>query len=298
MTLARQFSAGQDYPAAASLVKDVSGLVSPPDVCLSIFQLMRSASATARDFGEVIGRDPNLTARLLRVANSSFYGFSGRVETVSRAVTVIGLQQLYSVVIAVSAVSSFNKMSSSLINMDSFWRHSVFSGLVSKHIAQQARALHPERLFVAGLMHDIGSLIIFNQLPELAESLPESSDGDENLLYEYERDALGYSHADVGSLLLTLWGLPPTLHGAVRGHHDPQATTVGKQEACIVLIANKLADQHQQGMSQDVGNPAAGPSEADWAAIGLTTDSVDVSHLVAEVEDQFSDTVELIAAGR
>ena len=287
----------RDYPPASALVKDVSGLVSPPDVCTNVFQLMRSSTATATDFAGVIGRDPNLTVRLLRVANSSFYGLSTRVETVSRAVTVIGMQQLYSVVIAVSAVSSFNRISSDHVDMDSFWRHSVFSALVSRNLAEHLHTLHPERLFVAGLMHDIGSLIIFKQLPELAGQLIECSEGDEDRMYLNEREVLGYSHADVGSLLLTLWSLPPALHGAVRGHHDPSRANTGQLEASIVRIANKIAAQYGQGMLHGEPVDVTGPDADDWAAVGLSDRPIDPAALVEQVGEQFTETVELIAAG-
>ena len=85
-----------DHPRITDLVKDVSGLVSPPDVCVRVFELMRASTSSAEDFGEIIGRDPNLTARLLRMVNSSFYGFASRIDTVSRAIAVIGTQELYS----------------------------------------------------------------------------------------------------------------------------------------------------------------------------------------------------------
>ena len=101
---------GPTPPRLTDLVEDVSGLVSPPDICVRVFELMRTATSSASDFSEIIARDPNLTTRLLRMVNSSFYGFANRIDTVSRAIAVIGTQELYSLVISVSAVQSFSKI--------------------------------------------------------------------------------------------------------------------------------------------------------------------------------------------
>ena len=92
---------------AASLINDVSYLVSPPDVCVKVFDLIESNNASAQDIGEIISHDPSLTARLLRLVNSSFYNFPRRIDTVSRAITIVGIRELYSLVIAVSAIKSF-----------------------------------------------------------------------------------------------------------------------------------------------------------------------------------------------
>ena len=197
-----------DHPRITDLVKDVSGLVSPPDVCVRVFELMRASTSSAEDFGEIIGRDPNLTTRLLRMVNSSFYGFASRIDTVSRAIAVIGTQELYALVISVSAVQSFSKIAPQQVDMSSFWRHSVCCGLIARRLSRHCGVLHPERLFIAGLLHEVGTLVLFHQLPELSAELVEACEGDEDSLHRAELDTLGYSHAEVGSLLLTLWSLP------------------------------------------------------------------------------------------
>lgn len=290
----------RSQPAApvdlSTLVKDVSGLVSPPHVCVRVFELMRSTDTSARDFGELISQDPNLTARLLRIANSSFYGFSSRIDTVSRAVAVLGMNELYNLAIAVSALKSFSEIPSSLVSMETFWRHSVYCGLVARALAKRCRILHPERLFVAGLLHDIGSLVLFNRLPELCGDLLAETDGDEEALHRAEIDALGFSHAEVGSVLLTTWNLPPVLPGAVRGHHDPSKTVVGHLEACIVRIANLLANQSENGALQDPRCAASIVSTQDWQRVGLSADKVDVPALVASAEAELSQTTTLLAA--
>ena len=285
-----------DHPRITDLVKDVSGLVSPPDVCVRVFELMRASTSSAEDFGEIIGRDPNLTARLLRMVNSSFYGFASRIDTVSRAIAVIGTQELYSLVISVSAVQTFSKIAPQQVDMSSFWRHSVCCGLIARRLSRHCGVLHPERLFIAGLLHEIGTLVLFHQLPEVSAELVEACEGNEDSLHRAELDTLGYSHAEVGSLLLTLWSLPPSLHGAVRGHHDPANTLVGEVDAAIVKTANRLANQCEYGALLGSSENTPEPSAEDWELMGLKADTIDRDVLFEEISEQFSDTYNLIAS--
>jgi len=280
------------------LVRDVAGLVSPPDICLRIFELMQSPSASARDFAEVVQQDPNLTARLLRFVNSPFYGFVSRIDTVSRAVAVIGTQELYSLVLSVSAVKSFSRIATDLVNMDSFWRHSIFCALLARAVARRCRILHPERLFVAGLLHEVGSLVLFNRLPEVSRDLLLVAEGDEDALYQAELAALGFSHAEVGGLLLDLWYLPATLHGAVRGHHRPGTVSEGRLEASIVRIANHLANRSELGALFEHPQDEGRLEPADWEAVGLEAGAEDEEELVGEAGLQFAETVSFLAVRR
>ena len=286
------------YPRITDLVQDVSGLVSPPEICVKVFELMRVATSSANDFGDVIGHDPNLPTRLLRMVNSSFYGFAGRIDTVSRAIAVIGTRELYSLVISVSAVQSFAKISSEQLDLDSFWRHSVCSGLIARRLSRHCGVLHPERLFVAGLLHEIGSLVLFHRLPDVCAQLVAGCQGDEEVLHRAEIDTLGYSHAEVGSLLLTLWSLPASLPRAVRGHHDPANTLVGEQEAAIIKTANRLANQSDFGALLGGSEDGPAPSAADWGLLGLKVDTIDREALAAEITEQFSETYNLIVSAQ
>ncbi len=287
----------QSPPDLITLLNDVKGVASPPHIYLRISQLMQSSSANAKHFEEVIRCDPNLTARLLRIVNSSFYSFRGRIDTVSRAVAVIGMRDLFSLVTAVSAVKSFSKISNDLVNMDTFWRHSVFCGLIARALAVRCNILHSERMFVAGLLHDIGSLIIFNRLPGVARDLMVVSDGNEESLYYAERDTLGFTHAQVGGSLLEMWELPINLHEAVSGHHQPISVTEGRLEAYIVHIANLLANHSEIGALYEEAKSTEPVRTEYFEAIGLSGSDIDVDELLSEVGLQFAETVTLLGIG-
>jgi len=283
---------------AEQWVAQVSGLVSLPDVCGRLFEMLQSRDTSAREIGEVISRDPNLTARLLRIVNSAFYNFSRRIDTVSRAIIIIGDRELFNLVLAVSAVKSFAGIPNTLINMDTFWRHSIYSGLIARNLAKRCRVLHSERLFVAGLLHDIGSLVLYNRAPGVARELLMVAQGDEETLHQAEREALGFSHADLGGLLLDKWMLPVALRDAVRCHHDPAAAADGAFEAAIVHIADVFACRSELGALFE--EPAADVEIKDcaWQTIGLSPAQVDEEQVIGEAGLQFAETASLLVASR
>jgi len=238
-----------------ALLDDVEGLVSPPDICMQLFELIHSPSSGAADIARVVAIDPNLTARLLRIANSSFYSFSRKIDTISRAVTVIGNTELYQLVLSISAVKTFAHIPNELVRMETFWRHSVYTGLLARALAIRANVLHPERLFVAGLMHDLGSLVLYNQRPEAMRDLLLMADGDEEVLYQGELERFEFSHASVAAHMMERWQLPETLIDAIKWHHQPEAAEVSTIEAHILYLANHLVNESEQG--NFMGSPRA-----------------------------------------
>jgi len=274
-------------------VKDISGLVSPPEVCLRLLDLVDSPKSTAHEIGEVISSDPNLSARLLKLVNSSFYNYSGRIDTLSRAIAIVGTRELYSLAISVSAVRAFSKIPAQLINMETFWRHSLFCGIIARYLAKRCGILHPERLFVAGLLHDIGELVLFARAPEKSRDLMLMAEGDENVLAYAQRQEFGFNHADLGGLLATLWQLPDTLVEAVSCHHTPFEAVCSKQQAAIVKIADILSDRSALGALFEGRPRQATPLEIDsglWRVTGLVAANFDETQIIADAGQQFIET--------
>jgi putative nucleotidyltransferase with HDIG domain len=278
---------------AARWIQDTSALASPPDVCIKLFELMESETASAQALGDVISRDPSLTAKLLRIVNSSFYGFSRRIDTVSRAITVIGMSELYNLAIAVSAVTSFSRIPNSMINIDTFWRHGVYCGVMSRELALRCKVLHPERLFVAGLLHDIGSLIIYNRAPETIKSLLLASQGDETDLRTLEIKAFGFSHAAIGAMLLDRWLLPPDLVQSVRHHHDPSATNRARLEAAIIHISDSVANHYEQGAFYCAPSARLTVDEGALEVTGLDADEETFTRLAEGIREQYRAAIDL-----
>ncbi|MCA1806025.1 MAG: HDOD domain-containing protein [Xanthomonadaceae bacterium] len=223
-----------------SLLSDNIQLVSLPEVCMQVQVMAEDPNCGADDLGRLIAKDTALTSRLLKLVNSAFYGFSSRVETVSRAVSLVGIAELRNITLAASAAEVFADIPGDLMDMVSFWRHSVFTGLVARKLAAECHVLHHERLFTAGLLHDVGRLLIFMRLPEQASEILASGREDHGDLCELERAILGFDHAEAGAELLHHWKLPPALCSAIRHHHAPRQASEAPLEAAILHLANAI----------------------------------------------------------
>ena len=123
-----------------NIIQGVVGLISLPDVCIRVKEMVDDPNYSASDIGKIVSSDAALTARLLRIVNSAFYGFPARIETVSRAITIVGNRELRDLVFAATVAGIFEKVSSDLIDIESFWRHSVYCGIVSRIIAKRCRS--------------------------------------------------------------------------------------------------------------------------------------------------------------
>ncbi|MCW8854138.1 MAG: HDOD domain-containing protein [Gammaproteobacteria bacterium] len=230
------------------LVKGVIKLISLPEIFIRVNQVMEDKNHNAKQLGDVISHDPSLTARILRIVNSSYYALVVKIEVVSRAISVIGEDDLRNLVLATSAVDSFKRIPNELVDIDLFWRHSVHTGIIARLISKQCNVLHGERLFVAGLLHDIGKLILFFEEPELSQKVLLRAAETDGVTYHAEKDIIGFTHADVGAALIKTWQLSDTLSDAISYHHEPLLARKHPLETSIVHIANCVVNALEPGM--------------------------------------------------
>ncbi len=269
------------------LVSTVGDLVSLPEVSVRVNELVNNPRSSTADIGKVISQDPGLTARLLRIANSAFYGFAYQIDTVSRAVTVIGTGTLRDLVLATSATKVFENIPNDLVNMDDFWRHSVYCAVVARILGDQVPKVQGERLFIAGLLHDIGQLIIFNKIPDLArEALLLTLEGpDEPEVHQAERQVVGFDHSQVGGELARAWKLPAIIAEAVEFHHDPEKAQAFPMETAVVHIANSIAILAELNSTDEQEAPTIAPGA--WEITGLSAEIIPPT--VEEARTQFDE---------
>ncbi|MGD2074150.1 MAG: HDOD domain-containing protein [Gammaproteobacteria bacterium] len=228
------------------LVKRNVQLVSLPEICIQVQALADSPHTTADDVAEVVGKDTALTVRVLKLVNNRYAEHPHRIDTVSRAVDLIGMRELRNVALAASPTEVFGSIPSDLIDMADFWQHSVFTGLTARHLARCCNVLHSERLFTAGLLHDVGRLLMLMELPEQAaraESLRLESGED---ICDIEQRVVGFDHAEIGQALLMQWNLPETLCASVLYHHNPRIALSAPIESALVHIADQVAHCAQE----------------------------------------------------
>lgn len=235
------------FESPEAVVMDAKELFSLPDIYFQLNEMIHDPRFSVADIGSVIAKDPGLSARLLRLVNSSFYGFQSKVDTISRAISIVGLDDLYHLVISTCVVDSFARISSDLVDMTDFWLRSVHCGVVAKLLANECPALNAERLFLVGLLHDIGSLVIYQQMPELAVEVLQAIGHDRRLLDKAEQDLLGFTHAQVGKELLSSWGLPGSLYEVVGFYRQPEMAANYKADVLVLNLASCLVDDRGFG---------------------------------------------------
>lgn len=267
-------------------------LVSLPEVCIRVNEMLDDVSVTATDLGQVISQDTSLTARLLKIVNSSYYGFQSKIETVSRAVTVVGLRELRGLVIAASAVETFSNFPDNVLNKVRFWRHSLYCGVIARLLAEQCHVLHSERLFVAGLLHDIGKLIIAQRFPEETKMITLGAESEQSSELKTEQELLGFNHADVGGELMKAWNMPETLFESVAYHHSPRSAETGIMETCLIHIANILTDEAEHGLDMNNDSPLKEIDSYAWEMTGLDESVKD--HVFREAGPLFTEALETI----
>lgn len=229
------------------LIEHVDRLVSLPDVYYRLEALLEQPHSSLDDIARLLSTEPDLCARLLGLANSAFYSFPVRVESIDKAVQVIGIRQIRELVMATSIMNAFSRVPLGMIDMRRFWEHSVATGVMAKCLGQQAGRRQSERYYVAGLLHDIGRLAFFLKMPGMMAELLLQRERVETPLFQLEQAALGYNHADAGGALLQHWRLPQSLHEPVCFHHDPRHAVDYAEVAAAVHLADVWVNREMLG---------------------------------------------------
>jgi putative nucleotidyltransferase with HDIG domain len=280
-----------DNDDIVKLVRSVDGIATLPHIFIRINQLVNDPDSSMNDIAKVVSQDLSFSMRLLRVANSPFYGFSSSIDTVDKAVSVIGTSRIRSLALSMSVASSFSSLLNDLVSMDNFWRHSLYCAVIARILAKQAGRCDPEVMFTAGLLHDMGELIIFNRMPEQArEVLLLVLDSVDYLpMYVAERQILGFDHGQVGLELARQWNLPPMLEECIGYHHAVGESQHFSREVALVHLANVLAQMAELDTLDPADVTAIDPRA--WELSGIDIDVVEL--VVREAQEEIVETEKL-----
>lgn len=243
-------------------------LISLPEAYLRLKELLAQPDFSMADVALIIGQDPALTTRLLRLVNSPYFGLAAKIDTVFRAISMLGTRQVHDLALATSIAHSFAGMPSGVVDMPTFWRRSVFCGLVSRGLAKAAGVQDSERLFVAGLLRDIGHLVMYQTVPEPCRQAMAVAEQSEKPLFLVERELIGIDYARVGGVLMRQWQLPNSLREATEFHVEPRRALEFPAEAYLVHIAVLLVTAAETG--QEFGSGAVVARDESWEVTGLT----------------------------
>ncbi len=278
--------------SSTSLVQKTADLISLPEIYLKVRELLDDPNSSLTDIADVIDVDPNLTGRILRIANSAYCGFKTKIETVNRAINMLGTQQIHDLVLSTSVARSFSNIPKDIVNMEQFWRCSVICGASAKVIADSCNILDSERMFTAGLLAHVGRLVLFMLLPEpIKKAYEEASQGSVSIPQAIE-NRLGFNDAEVASDLLTHWKLPDTLVKPIRYQTHPEIgiKAYSPEEVAILHVASAIADKHE--LQLDTDEMISSLNEAAWHALEFNRETLmdllaDIESLSNEITEQF-----------
>ncbi len=215
-------------------------LASFPDVYFKIREEMASPTASVNRIAQLVSRDLSLTAKLLKLSNSPLYALSEPVESIQRAIDIIGMDELSTLALGVSAINYFQGIPPELMDMMSFWQHSISCGLFAKILAQTLGEAHTERFFIAGLLHDAGRLILFKKMPYASSEALLYARENQVPIVEAEQSVFNFIHTAVSEQLLRTWQFPAQLSELINHHHAPMAAPEPRQ-AAIIHVADILS---------------------------------------------------------
>ena len=250
----------------SEVVKQEMELASLPNIFYQISEALKNPRSSAAYVAEVISKDVALSAKLLKMVNTPFYGFPSEIDTLSRAVTIVGTNQLVNLAMGVSVITAFEGIPEKFFTLKEFWLHSVMCGIVARLLASKLGMEGDEKFFVAGLLHDIGRLIILrSHIDEATEVLRQAAVGRKGLV-EVEQSVWGCTHAEIGGRMLKNWRLPAFLEVLVHHHHTPTEASMVR-EASVVHVADFIA--HSLAMGSSGASLVPELNTNAWKALGL-----------------------------
>lgn len=262
-------------PSLAQIVGSLRALPSLPTVVLELLQTMGEEDVDIDRLARGIGNDQALAARTLRVANSPFYGVQGKIDTIAEAITVLGFVNVRSLVTTAGIATAWPASTAAGFEGRMFWRHCLSVAACAETLAPYAR-LRPETLFLAGLLHDIGRLVLVATYPAAFAATRALRQQDDCLMIDAERAVLGFDHTQIGSMLCRHWHIPESIADAVEHHHrvTPRAAAAPADMADGVHVADVIA--HALDLAADPDGMVPPPDGAAWQRLGLDPEKLRV----------------------
>ncbi|MBB66061.1 MAG: histidine kinase [Rickettsiales bacterium] len=215
------------------IISNASTLFVLPDSVTRLKACMDDGASNIDDIADIISFDPSLATQLLRVANSALYRFPNKIDTITKALQVVGTRSTYDLALAFGVSQAFKEIDGQVIDLDKFWEQSVSCGLLAKYFAEMRNIREPERLFVAGLLHNIGELVVVDMLPDSAKRCQAFNARVSPA--ELQAGVLGYTFTNVFAGIIKEWGIPETIYKPIANIHGDKNTTSDVEEQILQL---------------------------------------------------------------
>ena len=250
-----------------------------PHVVQKLASTIGRPNVSAEEIGTLIEKDQVLSAKVLRLANSPFYGFPARIGSVSHAVVVLGLNVVKGLTLCATA---FDIMKDA--GMDQLWRHSLGVAITAQILGSRLSIKNPEEVFVAGLLHDIGKVVLYVKWRDVGDQIKTAQKIGDRPMMDIEQDLFELTHADIGGWLANAWHLPMTLREPIQYHHKPAAAQEAMLQTAIVHVADILVKGLACGNPGDDLIPPL--SHQAWDMVGLEESTL--ASCLAKASEEFA----------
>lgn len=263
-----------DRPELSTIAERIERLPTLPEAYTVVSEMLENPKVSASDVADAISGDPALTAKILKIVNSAFYGLPQQVATLTHALVLLGFNTVKSLILAMGLSEIFGPTSNPRFPRPDFWTHCFATGMIAKSLAGRLGYPKVEEVFIQGLLHDVGKIVLDQYEPEAFDRITAIVEAEDILILEAEREILGFDHADIGAMVIRRWNLPPQIAETVGGHHHPDRSDGGGTEAAIVHLADILCRAKQIGTGGDRRIPAISPAawktlSVDWKSVAM-----------------------------
>ena len=268
-------------PDLDDLLKRDTALPALPQIYIEVSQLLDDPDSSAEEIGAAVQMEPSITSRILKMVNSAYYGLNRPVSSITQTVAMIGTARLKQILFGSILAGLFKPPGATPLKVEEFWRHSVMTAIIARHLAMQnARIIDHDELFTAGLLHDIGRLIIAIQMPSAFNEIQRLITEQQVETLEAEKRVLGFDHTLVSEALLQSWGLPRLLVHCVRQHHNTEHGGALEIPGSIIYLANRLS-QLEKPLKEDEAEKLVREIPA-WEKTRCTIEQIGVGWGLAE----------------
>jgi HD-like signal output (HDOD) protein len=257
---------------AKAIIDRMQQLLPVPEVVFHIQNLLEDADSNTKELVSTIEMDPVIAAQVLKAANSPLFGFGGRIETVARAVFLLGYNRIRELVWSLAAIRAFDGDFIPADVLQRSWRHSIYVGAIARILGGKCRVENKERLFTAGLLHDIGRLVLYRLSPTMMANVDAELMATDKPRSSVETSKMGVSHEAIGGWLLKHWNLPDSFVNVSVFHHRAVMASDFKLDVAIVQLADSIA--RERGYSNLPADKCVA-EESLWQAVGLSSKMTD-----------------------
>lgn len=257
-----------------SLIASGHVLPSLPEIYIRVSEQLEDESCSVQQIGSTVENDPAIATRVLKMVNSAYYGLPNQVSSVARSISLLGRERLRDILIGSVLHGVFSSQDNPAFSMQEFWQHSIKTAIIARELSTTMPEIEePESMFTAGLLHDIGKLLLFNEVPERMLAAEEIMIRKRMDILSAELNQVGLTHTAVGETMMRHWGLPVLLIDCARNHHETVHDGPNRNACHLIYLANQLSqyvppidDQETEDILDDIENWEMGSASLDHIA--------------------------------